>query len=62
MELTIEAKKNTPGEGKLRDYNKYMREEGPNLEAVKKLKSDVEEFASSFAMPGVTPWFNFIIL
>ena len=55
MKLTAECKANTPGERKLKDYNKYMAEQGPNLESVKQLKADVEAFAGAFPMPGVSP-------
>lgn len=51
--IAVDLKKNTPGDGKLRAFNKYLNEQGGQRSDLKQLKEDVEKFASQFPMPGL---------
>uniref|UniRef100_H2YK64 Serine hydroxymethyltransferase n=1 Tax=Ciona savignyi TaxID=51511 RepID=H2YK64_CIOSA len=49
VEIAIEAKKNTK---KLSEFKSFIASDGQTVEKISKLRSEVEEFARSFPMPG----------
>mmetsp|Transcript_9757 Transcript_9757/g.29351 ORF Transcript_9757/g.29351 Transcript_9757/m.29351 type:complete len:498 (+) Transcript_9757:164-1657(+) len=52
VKIAQRLKKSTPGDGKLRAFAAHLKEQSEDSEIVQ-LKQEVEEFASSFPMPGL---------
>jgi len=53
VKIALDLKARTPEPAKLKDFVQYVNSEGVSRDDVRKLREEVEAFASSFFMPGV---------